>query len=216
VGTAPVGCSRWSLRDQFADLETALCEGRYLTTRSSGPACTGGLLAGVFAPVTQRERSIDRMRQRRARIVFLCIAIALHGCSYTWVDGPSRPLIRSVSSVSVTDLESSKTKEITDPVQIESALASWAFSPEWMSEDTFRIPVYRVDLHAGGETSTYWLGTNSNPPRFPCYSLCSGWWIAPSTASGDIHPSLYKGLTSAVYLYLFDALDIADIGTGSN
>ena len=56
VGTAPVGRSRWSLRDQFADLETALCEGRYLTTRSSGPACTGGLLAGVFAPATQRER----------------------------------------------------------------------------------------------------------------------------------------------------------------
>jgi len=111
------------------------------------------------------------MTVRRSNIAAV-VAILAGGCSPAWVKGPSPPLIRSVSSIAFTELDSAKAAEINNAAQIEAILKSWAFSPDWIAEDTRRIPVYRIDLHTDAGTWTYWLGTNSNPPRFPCYSLC--------------------------------------------
>lgn len=70
-------------------------------------------------------------------------------------------------------------------------------------------PLYRLDLMDGTETvGVYWLGTNAHPPRFPCYALCSGWWVGGSAASGELDATRYKGLVSSEYYDLLNDLSL--------
>jgi hypothetical protein len=97
---------------------------------------------------------------------------------------------------------------VDDPEKVRAIARSWAISPSGWVESRGRrlIPAYRIELRDSAEIrATYWLGTNANPPRFPCYALCSGWWIAGSDSAGSIDASRFKGLPDAVYFYfLFD------------
>jgi hypothetical protein len=100
---------------------------------------------------------------------------------------------------------------IDDATKVLAIARSCALSEVGWSSSRSRelLPQYRVDLvRREGGPITYWLGTNAHPPRFPCYALCSGWWIASSTASGVIDASRYKGLPDSVYPYLLQDLGI--------
>ena len=95
---------------------------------------------------------------------------------------------------------------ITDTERITAILASPAFaSPGWrtVDEESF-VPLYSIDIAQKDGTSVrYWLGASSHPPRFPCYSLCSGWWVGVLPERGE---RLRKALTSVVYSGLLSEL----------
>jgi hypothetical protein len=84
------------------------------------------------------------------------------------------------------------------------ANASWQ-----AAEGRDLIPQYRIEFLRDGSTeAAYYLGSNSYPPRFPCYSFCSGWWLG-SEAPGEVfNQALYLGLPDSVYLPLLRDLDI--------
>lgn len=143
----------------------------------------------------------------------LCaVLFAALSCHHATI-GPSPPSPSSLREVRVEALppEPASTHVIDDPSKLDSIARSYAVSSEGWVESRGRelLPLYRLDLIArDGARATYWLGTNSHPPRFPCYALCSGWWIAPSSASGTLDASRFKGLPSSVYFSFLSNLGI--------
>ena len=99
---------------------------------------------------------------------------------------------------------------VNDPGKVRSIVNSGALSSAGWVESRGRelLPLYRLDLLGdNGLQATYWLGTNAYPGLFPCYSLCTGWWVASSRADGTLDDSRHKGLTSSTYFYF-----LADLG----
>lgn len=68
---------------------------------------------------------------------------------------------------------------IEQPARIQRILSSWAFARDgWEVASEKIAPHYRIDLMAGETVlRSYLLGVNNDPPRFPCYELCTGWWV---------------------------------------
>jgi len=156
------------------------------------------------------SESAPRTGKRRFVSFFVTIAACTPLVS---VEGPTPPAVPTISSVVVTSLESAgqESRVLNHPVRVKRILSSYAFSPRGWSRTGSRrlLPIYRLDLHTDtGVAAVYWLGTNSYPPRFPCYALCSGWWLAASSLSGDLEPTRYKPLPDSVYLPLTRDLEI--------
>jgi len=100
---------------------------------------------------------------------------------------------------------------IVDPGEVEEIAASEAFGRHgWVATGGAPLaPRYRIDLLGDdGARASYWVGSGPQPPRFPCYAFCTGWWIAPASATKEIDRGLYKGLPESVSGPLFEALDI--------
>jgi hypothetical protein len=90
-------------------------------------------------------------------------------------------------------------------------VSSYAFSEQgWVASQGRSLePMYRLAFVNGTKVvAVYWLGANSYPAEFPCYSLCSGWWVSSSAAGGALDRTRYKGLTSSTYLYLLRDLQV--------
>jgi hypothetical protein len=141
----------------------------------------------------------------------LLAALFVASCVQPSVLGPAPPVAGSIVEIRVTDLKStpSKVRSIDDRQKIASLINSYAVGPNgWIESGRRELPAtYRVDfINQGGLQATYWLGLNGDLGIFPCYAICSGWWIAPSSAAGTIDSSRYKGLTSTMSLYLFNDL----------
>jgi len=126
--------------------------------------------------------------------------------------GPKRiPLpSKDLAEVRVRELarDASHARVITAPEMLHAIKESYAsLDRDWSEPGGALTPRYRIDLitHDGGGV-TYWLGPN--PSQFPCFALCSGWWMAPSDAVGEIDVSRYRGLPDAAYLPLLRDLDL--------
>jgi hypothetical protein len=150
------------------------------------------------------------MKHGSRRLLWLVPLVAV-SCSYPTL-GPPPPTSPPVQEVRVEALPPAppSAQIVSDPAKVRSIARSYAVSANGWVESHGRelLPLYRIDFVAQGELrATYWLGTNSHPPRFPCYSFCSGWWVAPSNATGAIDTSRYKGLPDSVYFYF-----LADLG----
>jgi hypothetical protein len=94
-------------------------------------------------------------------------------------------------------------RTVSDPEKIRSVAGSGAVSAGgwWQARGRELLPLYRIDLVVkDGGVATYWLGTNSYPARFPCFAICTGWWLAPSTTDGQMDTTKFRGMTSATYL----------------
>jgi hypothetical protein len=156
------------------------------------------------------NRAIFVSYPRIAGVIALVSAIA--ACVATApVSGPVPPGPSEVSSIKVVPIPPAEgsARDVSD--QAVPILSSAALSPDgWVaSEGRALEPLYRLDFIDGTKVvAVYWLGANSHPPRFPCYSLCSGWWIGGSTAAGTLDPARYKGLTSSSYFYLLRYLRV--------
>jgi hypothetical protein len=86
---------------------------------------------------------------------------------------------------------------VTKQEKIRSALPIFS-TVGWQKSDGELVPQYRVQLFTpAGSRLIYWIGTFSQPPRFPCYWFCSGYWLASSDAAGHLNPSTYKSLASS-------------------
>jgi len=99
---------------------------------------------------------------------------------------------------------------ITDEPKVASIVNVTAYKfYRWRASDLRRVPVYRVELLEGDTPrAIYYLGANSYPPRFPCYSFCSGWWLGTSQEDGSFDSTRYVGLAETQYVYLLNDLDI--------
>jgi hypothetical protein len=144
---------------------------------------------------------------------FLALLVAFAACTVGTVAGPSPPAIPTISSVVVMPLESGegRSRTISDPAKIHAVLSSYAFSQNgWIRADAWRIvPLYRIDFRTTDRgAAVYWLGSNSHPPAFPCYALCTGWWVAASGPAGDLDRTRYKPLPDAVSPFLLRDLDL--------
>jgi hypothetical protein len=121
---------------------------------------------------------------------------------------------RTVTRITVTALDQPVAAPaiVSERNAIAAIASSWAFSQHGWSPAEGRelLPRYRIELEGEGmPPAVYWLGTNSYPPRFPCYSWCTGWWVSPSLPSGELDASRYKGLPDAVALPLFRHLPLS-------
>ena len=140
----------------------------------------------------------------------LPLIVAL-GCAHpSALAGPPAPLVGDLAQVEVTSLEApERSTIISNPSAVAAIATSWAFAEQgWAcAEGRELLPLYRIELR-GATKSVYWLGANSHPPRFPCYRLCTGWWVAPSTEAGELDTTLYKGLPRSVYFRLLQDLEL--------
>ena len=103
---------------------------------------------------------------------------------------------------------------VTEEEKIRSALAIFS-THGWQRPPGDLVPQYRVQLFtAAGAPLTYWIGTFSDPPRFPCYWFCSGYWLAPSDSAGHLDRSTYKSLASSGAMFaVSDLLDSSSART---
>ncbi len=138
-------------------------------------------------------------------------ASVLIGCSTeTYLEGPTPSHADDVRSIEVLPLifQDKAPISIVDEESVRAVLSSSAFaSSGWeLVNDKLFEPLYSIEfVQDDGPTIKYWLGTNSYPPRFPCYSFCSGWWVGAMSPQGE---RIRKGLTSSVYLYLLRDLGL--------
>jgi hypothetical protein len=119
----------------------------------------------------------------------------------------------SVWAVRVTPLppDPGEVASVVDPGEVRAIAASEAFAAHgWAATGGAPLsPRYRIDLLGDdGARASFWLGTGAQPPRFPCYAFCTGWWIAPAGPTREIDATAYKGLPESVTRPLLEALDI--------
>lgn len=143
--------------------------------------------------------------------VFLLLIVP--ACSRVALPGPVSPATRPIARITVTALErpNPSSATVTDPRAIDAIRSSWAFSQHGWSPAEGRelLPLYRIEFHEdAAPPAVYWLGANAHPPRFPCYSACTGTWVSPSLPSGGIDTSRYKGLADGVAFPLFRHLPL--------
>jgi hypothetical protein len=143
----------------------------------------------------------------------LIAALLTASCMHSSIPGPAPPAAESIVEIRVTNLDSAppRSHSVSERKQIEGVANSYALaSYGWSKSGRSELPAsYRIDLlDQDGKQVTYWLGPNSALGTFPCYAICSGWWIAPSSDTGELESSRYKGLTSTTYFNLFGNLDL--------
>lgn len=137
------------------------------------------------------------------------VVAAVVGCTQR-VPGPLPPDPANLSAVRVTPIAPAEGEpyEVAGATSVASIRA--LSESGWVAAGGRRLaPLYRLDLMDGAQiVAVYWLGTNAHPPQFPCYRLCSGWWIGGSTTAGEFDTTRYKGLTSVHYVYLLADLRV--------
>jgi len=150
---------------------------------------------------------------RSAGIALMLVATVCGCAAGQKIDGQVPPDSREVTHIVVLNLESadSEPNVIKEDEAIRRILESWAFNPlEWEIYGGDHLPpTYKIQFFGGSTIlATYWIGAYSSLRRFPCYSFCSGWWIAGSDADQRIIDTVYKGLGEGVYFSLFDELGV--------
>jgi hypothetical protein len=168
-------------------------------------------------PDGRRSRGTRRHRSAFVAPALFCAGVALlvtpAACAHVNLPGPVTPAARAVTRVTVAAVEQPAAAPaiVSDGRAITAIASSWAFSqPGWSPANGRELlPLYRIEFEGEGQRhAVYWLGTNAHPPRFPCYSWCSGWWVAPSLPSGELDASRYKGLADTVAFPLFRHLPL--------
>lgn len=144
--------------------------------------------------------------------LLITVVVFFGGCTTTPpLLGPTPPQPSDVSSVRVISIAPAQGEPYSISDRVASIVSSYAFSEQGWTPSKGRVlaPLYRLDFLEGAKVvAVYWLGANSHPPEFPCYSLCSGWWVGSSTSAGALDSTRYKGLTSSTYLYLLPDLRV--------
>lgn len=146
------------------------------------------------------------MNKKILLAVFLLFTAA--GCAHGSADTLPSIDANSVTKIVVTFIrETDKTESVIEnPARIEQILSSGAFSTNGWEIARERIaPHYRIDIFVKDVVvRSYVLGVNSDPPRFPCYELCTGWWIGYDDESNAT--ILKKGLADTVWFQLSNDL----------
>lgn len=142
-------------------------------------------------------------------VIVLLLCFIVSGCVHVeYIDGPSIGTATEVAQISVEVVaKDAAVRIISEPKDIDKVL--WLFSEKsWeMNTGHSLSPAYMINLqNKAGESSIYWLGAYAELGLFPCYSFCSGWWLAASNKNGEIDESKYKNLASSHAMFLVASL----------
>jgi hypothetical protein len=129
----------------------------------------------------------------------LLSGVLLPACGPRYIEGPGIGRETRVVKIVVEDLDSKDRSAvaITDRGRIAQVEDLFSTS-EWEKADRRLLPSHRVQVFSeSGESWTYWVGTFSDPPQFPCYWFCSGFWLAGSDRNAKIDGSTHKVLATS-------------------
>ena len=153
--------------------------------------------------------ALTACRSPSLKAMHLLLVMFLAGCARTEpVRGPSIEAESQIVKIAVEPLHPNDGSPIvlTEEKAINSVLNLFS-SDGWDKNDRELVPHYRVRLVTqAGNSFTYWIGTFSDPPRFPCFWFCSGFWLASSTPEGQIDRSIYKTLATSGQMFEVDGL----------
>lgn len=143
------------------------------------------------------------MTTRSLAALRLVVFLTACGSSGNAIRGPGLPSADSIVEVELQGLstEHADVRDISDPKIVRGIAESAAISSDgWLEDSSERQPLYRIAfVLRDGNSIVYWLGANSHPARFPCYSLCSGWWLAASRGH-SMDDTRYKPLAESLYM----------------
>lgn len=146
------------------------------------------------------------------RVALMLCALAFSGCAiHDALPTAPPPAADEIIEIRVTSIPpaDATSRTISDPDKINTLAGSGPVSANgwWQARGRELLPLYRIDfVRKDGSLATWWLGTNNYPARFPCYAICSGWWLSPSGADGQIDATRYRGMTSATYFHFLREL----------
>ena len=128
----------------------------------------------------------------------------LTGCvKPTYIEGPEL-IVGSIEKVTIESLENrTKTNVIKDKDSIKKV--EYLFSKyRWQKNNGRKfIPSYKfIIITKDRKLVNYWLGANSSLNEFPCYKLCSGWWVIPSDVENKPNGKIYKSLSASSQMAL--------------
>jgi hypothetical protein len=155
--------------------------------------------------VTDSSRPLSRnthapYSSSSAMRLYLLLGILLTSCSPApTIEGPGIDAEATIVKIIVEPLNPRSGSTVVWSEPDSFRLAHYLFSRKgWEKSDRRLIPHYRIQIftQAAGPI-TYWIGTFSDPPRFPCYQLCSGYWLASSSSDGQMDRSLFRVLASS-------------------
>src|SRR5437763_8672933 len=128
-------------------------------------------------------------RRLPLRATRLLLVMLLASCARTErIKGPTISTQLPIAQIAIEPLHTKDGSPVvlTEEKTIKTALTLFS-SDGCQKSDRELVPRYRVQLITqAGNSFTYWIGTFSDPPRFPCYWFCSGFWLASSTPDGQI------------------------------
>lgn len=134
--------------------------------------------------------------------LFLLPICFITSCGSNYIIGPIPPKNYNIEKAIVEQLEDKKNiKVITNKDDLLSV--SFLLSEEgWENSNRSLVPRYKLTVYESNKREAiYWIGLWSYPPTFPCYSLCSGYWLAASDEGNKIDTSKYKNLASSSHMY---------------
>jgi len=139
---------------------------------------------------------------KRTLLVALALLVVMAGTCVamvpTVVDGPGVDGL-VITEIVVTPLDPGAGPRLrfTAPRSLDNARVLFESHHWWKSSDEL-VPTHRVELLGDrGESRTYWVGTFSYPPRFPCYWFCTGYWAAALNPDGSVQTGVIKPLASS-------------------
>ena len=130
--------------------------------------------------------------------------LILSGCqNNAYIEGPE--LIEgSIQHLTIESLEDgTKSAVIKDQDSIKKV--EYLFSKyNWKRNNGRKFtPSYKfIIITKDKKQIDYWLGANSDLNEFPCYKLCSGWWVISSDIENKPNGKTYKSLSASSQMFL--------------
>ena len=139
----------------------------------------------------------------RVKYLFFTI-LFLTGCQKTsYIEGPELSE-GSIQSVTIRSLEDDAAPIIIKDLSLLKK-SEYLFSKyNWRNNtDKEFTPLYKFTITTSeGKHINYWLGSNSDLDIFPCYKLCSGWWLISSDIENKPNRKIYKSLSASSHTFL--------------
>lgn len=135
-------------------------------------------------------------------IIFTFLILA--GCQKdTYLEGPELNE-GSIQNLTIESLENgAKSGVIEDQeliIKVEHLFSKYSWKINHSRKFT---PSYKITITTHDNNHiNYWLGANSDLNEFPCYRLCSGWWVISSDNENKMNGNIYKSLSASIEMYL--------------
>lgn len=141
--------------------------------------------------------------------LYLLILI-LCGCTHTnWIEGPQIFIPEDIDKITIISLNNkdNTTFTVSEHNEIQEITAIFSQYNWQVNEDIQFKPHLKIVLfNKSAETKVYWLGLYSDQSLFPCYALCSGYWLMASDSNGNVNSEIYKTLATS-----FDMLRVSSL-----
>ncbi|MDH5179442.1 MAG: hypothetical protein OEZ39_02075 [Gammaproteobacteria bacterium] len=136
-------------------------------------------------------------------VLIILIILILSGCqNNTYIEGPE--LIEgNIRNLTIESLENgANSAVIKDHASIKTV--EYLFSKyRWERNNGRKLtPSYKFTIITKDDKQiNYWVGAYSDLNEFPCYRLCSGWWVIASDNENKMNGNIYKSISNSSQMY---------------